>query len=261
MMAFHKRFYHPNNMVLAVSGDIDREELLKSLGKVFNGWQREEIVLPAIAPPKTEMKSAVLFAHKDVNQSVIRLGSLGIEKNNPDLYAVRVMDYILGGGFTSRLTQEVRSNQGLAYQAASHFDVGRRFVGTFRVETETKSESTAKVISLILKIMTGMTKVAVSDQELSLAKDSIINSFIFGFAKPDAVVNQQVRLEFFGYPPGYLDNYRDKIAKVTKEDVLLAAQKYLKPDALTIMVVGDEKKFDRPLSMFGPVKEIKMEIK
>ena len=261
MMAFHKRFYHPNNMVLAVSGDIDREELLKSLGKVFNGWQREEIVLPAIAPPKTEMKSAVLFAHKDVNQSVIRLGSLGIEKNNPDLYAVRVMDYILGGGFTSRLTQEVRSNQGLAYQAASHFDVGRRFVGTFWVETETKSESTAKVISLILKIMTGMTKVAVSDQELSLAKDSIINSFIFGFTKPDAVVNQQVRLEFFGYPPGYLDNYRDNIAKVTKEDVLLAAQKYLKPDALTIMVVGDEKKFDRPLSMFGPVKEIKMEIK
>jgi zinc protease len=261
MMAFHKRYYHPNNMILAVSGDIDREELLKSLGKVFNGWQREEIILPAIAPPKTEMQSAVLFAHKDVNQSVIRLGSLGIEKSNPDLYAVRVMDYILGGGFTSRLTQEVRSNQGLAYQAASYFDVGRRFAGTFWVETETKSESTAKVISLILKIMTDMTKATVSDQELSLAKDSIINSFLFGFAKPDAVVNQQVRLEFFGYPPGYLDNYRNNIAKVTKEDVLRAAQKYLKPDALTIMVVGDEKKFDGPLSMFGTVREIKLEIK
>lgn len=151
MMAFHKRYYHPNNMILAVSGDIDREELLKSLGKVFKGWQREEIVFPAIAPPNTEMKPAVLFAHKDVNQSVIRLGSLGIEKNNPDLYAVRVIDYILGGGFNSRLTREVRSNQGLAYQAASHFDVGRRFVGTFWVETETKSESTAKVISLILR--------------------------------------------------------------------------------------------------------------
>ena len=261
MMAFHKRYYHPNNVILAVSGDIDREELLKSLDKVFNGWQREEIVFPAIAPPKTELKPAVLFAHKDVNQSVIRLGSLGIEKNNPDLYAVRVMDYILGGGFTSRLTQEVRSNQGLAYQAASYFDVGRRFIGTFWVETETKSESTAKVISLILKIMTGMTTAAVSDQELSLAKDSIINSFIFGFAKPDAVVNQQVRLEFFGYPPGFLDNYRNNIAKVTKEDVLRAARKYLKTDALTIMVVGDEKKFDRPLSMFGTVKQIKLEIK
>lgn len=109
--------------------------------------------------------------------------------------------------------------------------------------------------------MTSMTKVEISDQELSLAKDSIINSFIFGFAKPDAVVNQQVRLEFFGYPSGYLDNYRNNIAKVTKEDVLLAAQKYLKPESLTIMVVGSEKKFDRPLSMFGTVKEIKLEIK
>ena len=261
MLAFHKRYYLPNNVMLAVSGDIGRDELLTLLGKVFNGWQRGEIVFPAIDPPRTGLKSAVLFAHKDVNQSVIRIGGLGIEKSNPDLYAVRVMDYILGGGFTSRLTQEIRSNQGLAYQAASYFDVGRRFVGTFRVETETKSESTAKVISLMRKIITGMTTAAVSDQELSLAKDAMINSFIFGFTRPDAVVNQQVRLELFGYPPGYLDNYRDNIARVTKEDVLRAAQKYLKPDALTIMVVGNEKKFDGPLSMFGPVKEIKLEIK
>jgi zinc protease len=261
MPAFHKRYYLPNNVILAVSGDIDRDELLKILGKVFTGWQRREIALPAIDPPRTELKPAVLFAHKDVNQSVIRIGSLGIEKSNPDLYAVRVMDYILGAGSASRLTKEIRSTEGLAYNAASYFDVGRRFVGTFWAETETKSESTARVISLMRKIITGMTTAAVSDQELSLAKDAIITSFIFGFTKPDAVVNQQVRLEFFGYPPGYLDNYRDNIARVTKEDVRRAAQKYLKPDALTIMVVGDEKKFDGPLSMFGPVKEIKLEIK
>ena len=261
MLAFHKRYYLPNNVMLAVSGDIGRDELLTLLGTVFNGWQRGEIVFPAIDPPRMELKSAVLFARKDVNQSVIRIGGLGIEKSNPDLSAVRVMDYILGGGFTSRLTREIRSNEGLAYQAASYFDVGRRFIGTFVVETETKSESTAKVISLMRKIITGMTTAAVSDQELSLAKDAMINSFIFGFTRPDAVVNQQVRLEFFGYPPGYLDNFPDNIARVTKEDVLRAAQKYLKPDALTIMVVGNEKKFDRPLSMFGPVKEIKLEIK
>jgi zinc protease len=171
------------------------------------------------------------------------------------------MDYILGGGFASRLTKEIRSSEGLAYNAASYFDVGRRFVGTFWAETETKSESTARVISLMRKIITGMTTAAVSDQELSLAKDAIINSFIFGFARPDAVVNQQARLELFGYPPGFLDNYRDNIARVTKEDVLRAAQKYLKPDTLILMVVGDETKFDRPLRMFGPVKEIKLEIK
>ena len=261
MVAFHKHYYLPNNVILAVSGDIERDDLLKILGKVFNGWQRGAIVFPAIDPPGTGPKPAVLFAHKDVNQSVIRIGGLGIEKSNPDLYAVRVMDNILGGGFASRLTTEIRSTEGLAYQAASYFDVGRRFVGTFWAETETKSESTARVISLMLKIITGMTTAPVSDQELSLARDAIINSFIFGFARPDAVVNQQARLELFGYPPGFLDNYRDSIAKVTREDVLRAAQKYLKPDTLTLMVVGNEQRFDKPLSMFGPVKEIRLEIK
>ncbi|MCE5265239.1 MAG: insulinase family protein, partial [Deltaproteobacteria bacterium] len=156
--------------------------------------------------------------------------------------------------------QEIRSNQGLAYNVASDFDVGRRFVGTFTVQTETKSESTAHVISTILKILTDMTRAPVTDQELSLAKESMINSFIFGFARPDAVVNQQARLEFFGYPPGYLENYRDNIARVTAQDVLRVARKYLEPDALTIMVVGDEKRFDQPLGVFGPVKEIKLEV-
>ncbi|MBE0556667.1 MAG: insulinase family protein, partial [Proteobacteria bacterium] len=250
-----------NNVILAVSGDIDRDGLLKILGRVFNGWQRGTIVFPAIDPPKTASKPAVLFARKDVNQSVIRIGGLGTEKSNPDLYAVRVMDYILGGGLTSRLAKEIRSSEGLAYQAASYFDVGRRFVGTFWAVTETKSESTARAISLMRRIITSMGAEAVSDQELSLAKDAIINSFIFGFARTDAVVNQQARLELFGYPAGYLDDYRDNIAKVTKEDILQAAQKYLKPDALTLMVVGDETKFDRPLSLFGPVKEIKLGIK
>jgi len=139
MLAFHKRYYLPNNVILAVSGDIDRDELRKGLGKAFDGWQRGEIHFPAIGPPRTDQKPAVLFARKDVNQSVIRIGGLGIEKSNPDLYAVRVMDYILGGGLVSRLAKEIRSNEGLAYQAASYFDVGRRFVGAFWAVTETKS--------------------------------------------------------------------------------------------------------------------------
>jgi zinc protease len=261
MAAFHGRYYRPNNMMLAVSGDIDREELREALHEVFKGWPRGEIIFPTITSTKAERKREVLFAYKEVNQSVVRLGTLGIEKSNPDLHAVRVMDYILGGGFTSRLTQEIRSNQGLAYNVASDFDVGRRFVGTFTVQTETKSESTGHVISTILKILAGMTQAPVTDQELSLAKEAIINSFVFGFARPDAVVNQQARLEFFGYPPGYLDNYRDNIARVTAQDVLRVAQKYLEPDALTIVVVGDEKRFDQPLGVFGPVKEITPESK
>ena len=259
LVAFHRAYYRPNNMILAVSGDIDRAGLLAKLRAAFAGWDKLAVAFPPVAEPRTASSPAVLLAEKDINQSVIRMGHLGIDKNNPDLYAIRVMDHILGGGFTSRLTTEVRSNQGLAYNVDSYFDVGRRFIGTFIAETETKSESTIKAINLMRAIITGITTAPVTDQELQLARDSIINSFIFGFTKPDAVVNQQARLEYFGYPKGYLENYRDNIARVTKDDVLRVAQKYLQPELFTLVVVGDEKRFDKPLSTLGTVREIKLE--
>jgi len=261
LINLHQRYFYPANTILAVSGDFDKEKLLARLETLFAGWPNQPPAFPEVPAPKEELSAKVLHVQKDVNQSVIRMGHLGIDKNNPDLYAIKVMDYILGGGFTSRLTQEIRSNQGLAYNVDSYFETGRRFKGPFIAETETKSESTAKAITLLRSIIAGMTQAEVSDQELKLAKDAIINSFIFGFARSDAVVAQQARLEFYGYPEGYLENYRDNIAKVTKQDVLRVARKYLHLDAMKLVVVGDRKKFDQPLSTFGSVQEIKLEIK
>jgi predicted Zn-dependent peptidase len=258
LVAFHATYYHPDNIILAVAGDFKRDELLSKLRKVFSGWEKAPVRMPVVGEPAT-VEPAVLFARKGVNQSVIRMGHLGIDKNNPDLYAVRVMDYILGGGFTSRLVTEVRSNQGLAYNVDSSFDIGRRFPGTFIAETETKAETTVKAINLMKNIIAGMTREPVSDQELETAKNAIVNSFIFGFAKPEAIVNMQVRLEYFGYPKGYLENYRDNIARVTKEDVLRAARSHLHPDAMVIAVVGNEQKFDQPLSVLGKVTNVVLE--
>ncbi|MBT0653259.1 M16 family metallopeptidase [Geomobilimonas luticola] len=259
LVAFHRRFYHPNNTILAVAGDFKREEMLARLNAAFAGWEQQTVDLPPVPQPRPDVKPAVLLAPKDISQSVIRMGHLGIDKDNPDLYAIRVMDYILGGGFTSRLTTEIRSNQGLAYNVDSYFDIGRRFTGIFLAETETKAESTAKAINLMRNIITGMTRAPVTDQELALAKDSIVNSFLFGFTKPDVIVNQQARLEYYAYPPGYLENYRDRIAKVTREDVLRVARQYLHPDAMVLMVVGDPKKLDQPLTTFGPLQELNLE--
>ncbi|AJE04015.1 M16 family metallopeptidase [Geobacter pickeringii] len=259
LVAFHARYFRPNNVILAVAGDFDPKEMVALLEKVFAGWKPDAVEFPAVAAPAPEVKPAVLIARKEVNQTAIRMGHLGIDKNNPDLYAIRVMDYILGGGFTSRLMTKVRSNEGLAYNVHAAFDVGRRFVGTFEAETETKSETTAKAIGLMRDIIAGMTKDPVSDQELALAKNAIINSFIFGFARADVVANQRARLEFFGYPDGYLEKYRDNIARVTKDDVLRVARRYLHPDGMVTVVVGDEKKFDRPLATFGTVEEITLE--
>jgi len=257
--AFYRKSLRPSAIILAASGDFDSKALTAKLNSLLGQWQTKAADLPTVAQPDTTPVKRVLQAQKQVSQSVIRMGHLGLEKNNPDQYAVRVMDYILGGGFTSRLTQEVRSNQGLAYHAGSRFDIGRNFPGTFTAETETKSASTAKAIALMQEIIAGMTTAPVTAEELQQARESIINSFIFGFTRADSIVTQQARLEFFSYPQGYLENFRDNIAKVTADDILLVSKKYLHPEAMTIMVVGDEKKFDRPLSVFGAVTEIKLE--
>jgi predicted Zn-dependent peptidase len=259
LLGFHNRYFRPGNIMLAVSGDFDKTAMIARLEKVFADWENRAVELPLIPPPSPDVKPEVLLARKDVSQSVIRMGELGIDIRNPDLYALRVLDYILGGGFTSRLTNEIRSNQGLAYNASSYLDPGKKFVGTFVASTETKSESTARAVSLMREIIGGVTKELVTEQELKLAKDSIINSFIFGFTRIDAIVNQQLRLEYYGYPAGYLENYRDNIARVTREDLLRVAGKYLHPDRMVLMVVGNDAKFDQSLAQFGPVREIKLD--
>ncbi len=257
LVAFHRRFFHPDNVILAVSGDFDRKEIIARLTRVFGHWRKGDAALPPIPPPAPVAKPAVLLVKKDINQTVIRMGHLGIDKNNPDLHAIYVMNAILGGnGFNSRLMSVIREKEGLAYNAGSSFQAGRRFPGTFEAETETKAGSTARTIGLMRELITGMTRELVSDAELSLAKETIINSFIFGFTNAASVVGQKARLEYYGYPKGYLEDFRNRIARVTKEDVLRVARKYLHPDRMVLVVVGDEKRFDQPLSTFGEVREV-----
>lgn len=257
MQEFHRRFYRPDNMILAVAGDFERTELLRELNRLFGPRiSQAPLRLPDIAQPRPEFRPEIIYGKKDVNQTVIRMGHLGITKDSPDLYAIRILDYILGGSFTSRLTMEIRTNQGLAYNVGSHFDIGRRFTGAFVAETETKAESTVKAITLMKDIITGITKEPVTEQELKNAKEYIINSFMFGFTSPASVVTQRARLEFYGYAPDYLDSYRDNIARVTREEVLAAARRHLKPDAFKLVVVGDSARFDKPLSGFGTVREL-----
>jgi len=261
LVDFHRGFYRLDNMILSVSGDFDQTTLIKELNSVFKPVKnRSALALPEVSQPKERFQDEVLYGKKDVNQTVIRMGHLGLSKDNPDIYAVRLLDYILGGSFTSRLTMEIRTNQGLAYSVGSHFDIGRRFTGSFIAETETKAESTAKAINLMKKIIAELTKEPVSDGELNAAREYMINSFMFGFTTPASIVNQRARLEYYGYPEGYLEQYRDNIAKVTKTDILNAARKYLHPEAFKLVVIGDAAKFDQPLSTLGKVRELDLNL-
>lgn len=261
LVDFHRRFFRLDNMILAVSGDFDRTSLLKELNSTFKPVKYSiELTVPDVPQPKQLFRGELLYGKKDVNQSVIRMGHLGLNKESPDIYAVRLLDYILGGSFTSRLTMEIRTNQGLAYSVGSHFDIGRHFTGSFVAETETKAESTAKAINLMKKIIIDLTKEPVSDGELNAAREYMINSFMFGFTSPASIVTQRARLEYYSYPAGYLEQYRDNIAKVTKTDVLNAARKYLHPDAFKLVVIGDASRFDQPLSTMGTVQELDLKL-
>lgn len=259
LVRFHREHFHPGNLWLAVSGDFDREQLMQAVERLFGSWVSEgKAPLRQIPPVESPAPAMVLVAPKDIPQTTILLGDLGIDKDDPDLHAVRVMNYILGGGgFNSRLVREIRSNRGLAYSVYSSFQIGRRLPGPFVAGTETKSDSTLEAVNLMRQIMAGMQREPVSENELNLAKESLINSFIFAFTNTHDVITQQMRLDFYDYPSDYLQTYREQVAAVTREDVMRAARTRLRPENANIVLVGDRSTFDGdPAALGHPVRQI-----
>ena len=240
LLDFHRNYFKPGNLWLAISGDFDREQLLSRLEALFGQWAADDFVPQAVpAVPKSE-EPALWVAAKEIPQTTILLGQVGLEKSAPDLQAARVMNYILGGGgFNARLMREIRSNRGLAYSVYSYYQIGRRLPGPFVAGSETKSSSTLDVVQLMLANMERIRREPVSEEELRLAKESLINSFVFAFTDTHEVVTQTMRLHFYDYPAGYLESYRDKVAEVTVEDVQAAANRYLHPESLAIVLVGE----------------------
>ena len=258
MVTFHQRHFVPDNLWLAISGAFDREEMLDKLEAQFGDWKSVDYRKQPLPILRASFEPAAWIAEKDIPQTTIRLGHIGVSKDSPDLHAVRVMNFILGGGgFNSRLLREIRSNRGLAYSTYSYFQVGRKLPGPFIAGSETKSASTMEVVRLMLAEMERIRTEPVSAEELALAKESRINSFVFAFTNSHQILTQQVRLDYFNYPEDYLQSYRDKIAALTRDDILRAAQKYLQPDKLAIVLLGKSSDFDAPLVSLGlPFKEI-----
>jgi len=261
LIAFHRKHFVPDNLWLAISGDFDRQSMLSNLEQVFGDWQPVGHHAQPLPMLRQSLEPAVWVAEKDIPQTTIRLGHIGVSKDNPDLHAIRVMNFILGGGgFNSRLLREIRSNRGLAYSVYSYFPVGRKLPGAFIAGSETKCASTGEVVGLMLDEMKRIRTEPVSAEELALAKESRINSFVFAFTNSHQILTQQVRLDYFNYPEDYMQSYRQKVAAVTREDIQRVAQKYLQPEKLAIVLVGRSSEFDAVPESFGlPVRKIPLE--
>ncbi|SHI48877.1 zinc protease [Malonomonas rubra DSM 5091] len=260
LQQLQREYLQPQNVWIAVSGAVDREPLVALLEQQFGDWSpgaKIERSAPSLPPAPG---GQILLADKDVPQTSIKLGHPGISKDNPDLFALRVANYILGGGgFNSRMMREIRSNRGLAYSVYSYFRVGRRLPELFIAASETKSASTIEVVELMRDLMSQLRDQPVSEAELDLAKQSLINSFVFAFDDIHSVVSRKMRLEYFDYPDGYLETYREKVAAVSVEDVQRVARKYLQPEKLQIVLVGDSRIFINDLEDLNlPIKQIKL---
>jgi predicted Zn-dependent peptidase len=260
LLAFHQRYYHPNNMVLAVSGDFRRADLLKRLNTAFTGWKKAKVTLPELPPVRPsegrEESRQVYHIPKAVAQSSIVLGNLGVSRHDPDRIALEVVDYILGrAGFTSRLVREIRSNRGLAYSVGSVFSINAQ-AGALGAYSLTRADATAQATGLMLEILESMRKEPVPAEELRAAQQSLVNSFVFRFESSHEVVTQQAIYDYFDYPRGWLEQYPRRIQAVTPEDLLRVARKHLHPARALMVVVGDSARFDAPLTRFGAVKTL-----
>ena len=253
LLEFHSAYFHPNNVILAVSGDFQEEEMLAKLKKAFGGWKSSPVGFPIPPPIEKRFFRSVNLAPKEINQSSIRIGHFGTTWTDPDYFPITVMNYLLGGGdFTSRLVKSVRSDGGLAYYVGSAF-VDRRETGFFAADCQTKSGSTVRAAALIMETMEGMKEGEVSPEELTTARDAYVNAFVFRFATSGMIVDQLAEYEYRGLPGDFLETYVEKIKSVTAAGVLRAARRYLHPEKSVIVVVGDESAFDSPLTSLGDV--------
>jgi predicted Zn-dependent peptidase len=265
LIALHKKYYGPNNVWLAVVGDFDKDTIAARIEAAFAGWapvdkaaiERERAHLPRAAGKNVP---GVFVIPRPLNQSSIALGHFGVDRTNPDRFAINVMNSILGGGgFTSRIMERVRSDEGLAYSVSTRFAISDRDLGLFRAGLQTKTESTVPAIQAILEEIARIRTEPVSPQELELAKEDFINSYVFQFDSRFSNVTQLMQLELDGRPADYYETLLDKYRAVTREDVLRVAQKYLKPQDLTIFVVGDTQPITPALSKLGSVTTLNLE--
>ena len=245
---WHGKTVVPNNMIIGVAGDFDPVVMEKTLRAAFEGLARGA-AWPKPAGDITGPKPGVYLVNKpDIDQSNVWIVGLGTERNNPDYFALSVMNEIFSGGFGSRLFQDVRTRLGLAYSVGGAYGASYDHPGMFYTVAATKSQSTAQATQEMLKQIGELKTTPFTENELKLAKDELLNSFIFHYDSRDKVLAAAATLEFYGYPADYLEKYHAGIEKVTVADVERVAKKYIDPAKLAVLVVGNQAQFGTSLT-------------
>src|SRR5271165_2371030 len=256
--AFYQRYYFPANIILALYGDFQTADMQQKLEVLFGSWKAAQEKVPPFPPVDAKPDPGVFVVKKeDVTQTFFEIGHLGGELNSKDLPALSVAADVLGGGFSSRLFGAVRSRLGYAYSISASWDANYDHPGVFLIGGSTKSQTTEETIAAVLKEVDRMRTAEVSDQELKTAKDSALNSLVFAFERPSSTLKRVVTYDYFGYPADFLIHYQHGLETVTQTDVLRVAKEYFKPEQFSIVAVGNQSNFGRPLSELNlPLKAL-----
>lgn len=260
LVDWHSKYTHPSNAIFGVYGDFDPVKMEAAIRQAFESWPkgtRTEAPEIRFEPAKP----GVYFIPKeDVDQSSVQFVMLGIRRDNPDYFAVSALNEILSGGFSSRLVSNLRTKAGLAYSVGGGIGSAWDHSGIQDYSIGTKSATTTQAIEGLRKELADVVADPPKPEELKLAKDSILNSFVFNFDTKQKVLAEKMRYEFYGYPMDFLERYRTAIEKVTTDDVLRVAKKYIHPEQLATLIVGNPNELADQIKTWGAVNNIDITI-
>jgi zinc protease len=250
---FYDNYFHPNNAFLVVAGDVTPDVIFPKISQAFSAWKATPIPslkFPEATPPQGY--KILLINKPDATQTNIRFGNLGITRQNPDYYSVLLMNYILGGGFTSRLTDVVRIKGGMTYdiRTVNEWDI---LPAAFYCNTFTMNDSTMSAIRAAIKVMKGMREAEVTDQEYTGAVNFYSGYYPMSLETPSQVAGEIIKIKLYGLPVSYIQDFTENIQKVTKADILHAAQKYIHPDDMVFSIVSNAASVQDSLQTLGPV--------
>ena len=250
LVAFHQKYFAPNNAIFAIVGDVTADEAFTTAKKVFTDWEKRELPTQKFVDPPDPTRRVIVVNKPDAVQTEVRVGHIGIPRKHPDYMAVNLAIRILGGEGSNRLHQILRTQRGLTYGAQANMDTLKE-TGDFEAETNTRSEATGEVLRLIVDEFWRIQRERVSEYELADAKAYLTGSFPLTIETPQSIAMQVVNVLFYGLPLEQLQTFRERVNAVSVDDIQRVAREFLRPDRLSVVLVGNASAFASQLKGVG----------